>query len=81
MTGPYLDKEGKSMAEGGGSLVIEGDKNWAGIGHNSAYTFDGKDYLIVHAYDNSEGGKPKLMIREMTWDNAGWPVIDHQQPK
>jgi len=74
--GPYLDKEGKSMAEGGGSLVIEGDKRWAGVGHNSAYTFDGKDYLIFHAYDANDDGKSKLKIAEITWGEEGWPVVD-----
>lgn len=37
VTGPYLDKEGMPMDKGGGSLVIEGNKDFAGIGHNSAY--------------------------------------------
>lgn len=74
--GPYVDKEGKSMAEGGGSLVIEGDKRWAGVGHNSTYTFDGKDYLVFHAYDATDDGKSKLKIAEITWDEDGWPVVD-----
>ena len=74
--GPYLDKEGKSMAEGGGSLVIEGDKRWAGVGHNSAYTFDGKDYLVFHAYDATDDGKSKLKIAEITWDEDRWPIVD-----
>lgn len=74
VTGPYLDMEGKSMAEGGGSLVIEGDKDWAGVGHNSAYTFDGKDYLVFHGYDNTAQGAPKLIIKEMNWQD-GWPIV------
>lgn len=78
ITGPYLDKEGTSMAEGGGSLVIEGDERWAGVGHNSAYTFDGTDYLVFHAYDSQDEGKSKLKIAEITWDAQGWPVIDPQ---
>ena len=73
--GPYLDKDGVKMDEGGGSLVIEGNKDWNGVGHNSAYTFDGKDYLICHAYDANDDGKPKLIIREMAWDDEKWPII------
>ncbi len=76
VTGPYLDKDGKRMDQGGGSLVIEGDENWAGVGHNSAYTFDEKDYLVFHAYDMSDRGAPKLKIAEMTWDAEGWPIAD-----
>lgn len=72
--GPYLDKDGQSMAVGGGSLVIEGDDRWAGVGHNSVYTFDGKDYLVFHGYDKNDEGAPKLRIEEMEWED-GWPVI------
>ncbi len=74
VTGPYLDKEGKPMIEGGGSLVIEGNDNYAGVGHNSTYTFDGKDYLIFHAYDVKDEGHSKLKIREIKWEN-NWPVV------
>ena len=73
--GPYLDKDGVKMDEGGGSLVLEGNKNWNGVGHNSAYTFDGEDYLICHAYDAKDNGKPKLIIRHIKWDSFGWPVL------
>lgn len=75
ITGPYLDKEGVRMDEGGATLVMEGNANWNGVGHNSAYTFDGKDYLISHAYDANDEGKPKLIIREMHWDKDDWPLV------
>jgi arabinan endo-1,5-alpha-L-arabinosidase len=73
--GPYVDKEGWSMAEGGGSPVLIGNKNWAGWGGNSAYTFDGKDYLVFHAYENADNDFHRLKIAEIKWD-AEWPVID-----
>ena len=74
--GPYLDKEGKRMDKGGGSIVIQGNENWAGIGHNSAYHFDGKDYFVCHAYSLAENGASKLFIREMQWDAEGWPIVN-----
>lgn len=73
--GPYLDATGKSLFEGGGTLVIEGNKNWAGVGHNSTYTFKGKDYLVFHAYDMAQRGAPKLKIKEVKWEN-GWPKVE-----
>ncbi len=76
LTGPYLDKAGLDMAKGGGSLLLAGDKDWAGVGHNSAYTFDGKDYLVFHAYENADNGLQKLKIAEIKWDGDLWPVID-----
>ncbi|HLL41728.1 MAG TPA: arabinan endo-1,5-alpha-L-arabinosidase [Segetibacter sp.] len=75
--GPYLDKDGVSMNLGGGSLLIEGNKDWFGAGHSSAYTFDGTDYLIFHGYDAADKGKSKLRIEKLTWLND-WPGIIKQ---
>lgn len=74
-TGPFLDATGKDLFQGGGTLLIEGNKNWAGVGHNSTYTFGKKDYLVFHAYDLNDHGKPKLKIKEITWKN-GWPTVE-----
>jgi len=79
VTGPYLDKDGKDMAKGGGSLVIKGDKDWVGLGHNSAYTFDGRDVLVLHAYETADKYQQKLKVLDIKWDAAGWPVVDSRQ--
>jgi arabinan endo-1,5-alpha-L-arabinosidase len=79
ITGPYLDKEGRNMVLGGGSIVMEGNKNWPGVGHNAVYTFDGIDWLICHGYDASENGMSKLIIMKMEWDEKGWPIIPEWQ--
>lgn len=72
--GPYFDQQGIRLDQGGGTLVVAGDKYYAGVGHNAAYTFDGKDYLVFHAYDIAQQGKPKLKIKEIIWTN-GWPTV------
>ncbi len=74
--GPYLDRDGKRMDHGGGTEVLHGSPRWAGPGHNSAYRFDGKDYLVFHAYDARDNGLPKLHVLPMRWDADGWPVVD-----
>ena len=76
--GPYLDKDGNDLAEGGGSLLLGGDKDWAGRGGCSVYTFDGKDYLVFHAYEMADNGLQKLKIAEIKWDAKQWPVIDEK---
>ena len=72
--GPYLDKEGISMNSGGGSLVLKGDANWYGVGHNAVVSFDDKDYLVFHGYDAHDNGKPKLRMKELMWSN-GFPEV------
>lgn len=74
LTGPYLDQAGNSMASGGGTIVLQGDENWYGLGHNAVVSFDGTEYLVFHGYDAHDAGKPKLNIRTIDWDMNGWPV-------
>lgn len=73
--GPYVDKQGRPMLQGGGSLVLEGNKDWVALGHNAAYTFEGKDWLVLHAYETADNAKQKLKILPIDWDD-GWPVIN-----
>ena len=73
-TGPFVDADGKPLNQGGGTLLIEGNENWYGVGHNSVYTFNDKDYYFSHAYDANDNGAPKLVIKEINWMD-GWPTI------
>lgn len=73
LEGPYFDKDQKSLFHGGGSLVLEGNANYAGAGHCSVYSVDGKDLILFHAYDQSRKGMPVLKIKPLEWDEAGWP--------
>lgn len=75
ITGPYLDREGRDLALGGGTLLLAGNADWAGVGHNSVYTFDDKDWLVFHAYETADNGLQKLKIAELAWDANHWPVV------
>lgn len=75
VTGPYVDKDGKALTQGGGTLVVKGNENWYGAGHNSAYTFGGTDYIFFHAYDANDEGAPKLKVAKLEWDENNWPSL------
>lgn len=75
LTGPYLDKSGISLFYGGGTLVVEGNDKWNGIGHNSIYDFGDNTYFISHAYDAENDGQPLLKIIPVEFDDEGWPIV------
>jgi len=75
ITGPYLDRRGRDMRLGGGTLLLEGNSEWARVGHNAIYSFDELDYLVYHADDAGHNGRSKLKIKRVTWDEQGWPGI------
>jgi beta-xylosidase len=80
VTGPYLDKEGKDLALGGGSQVLAGDGDRIiGPGHEGLLKEDlpggGHRWLLLyHFYDGHQNGVSKLQVRPVTFD-TGWPVL------
>ncbi|MCQ2110199.1 MAG: family 43 glycosylhydrolase [Bacteroidaceae bacterium] len=69
--GPYYDKDGRDMAFGGGTLLYGPDQDYYGVGHSSAYEFDGKLYFISHAYTKASDARAKLFIRPLSF-RKGW---------
>ncbi|MDQ0426134.1 arabinan endo-1,5-alpha-L-arabinosidase [Cellulomonas iranensis] len=70
VTGPYVDREGRDLAAGGGEPLLATRGDMVGPGGQS-YS---KGYLAFHWYDAAEGGDFRLGIRELAWDDEGWPV-------
>jgi arabinan endo-1,5-alpha-L-arabinosidase len=75
IVGPYLDREGKALLEGGGSLVRESGQRYKGPGHNSVLAASGTYYLVYHAYDALSGGLVRCRIEPLAWDDSGWPYV------
>lgn len=74
VTGPYLDRDGTLLSDGGGTLVLQGAGRWRGPGHN-AIVHDGDRYWnVYHSYDADNGGVPTLRISELTWSDDNWPI-------
>lgn len=74
--GPYLDRQGKDMLNGGGTLLIEGDKKeFEALGHCAAYHLDGGDVFICHGYSIVHKGASILVQRRISWTKDGWPEL------
>jgi arabinan endo-1,5-alpha-L-arabinosidase len=74
LQGPYVDKDGTPMRLGGGSLVLEGDRNWYGVGHNAVVSDEDGDFLVFHGYDAQDHGRSKLRVEKLIWVDD-WPVV------
>ena len=75
--GPYLDKRSNDMLNGGGTVLLEGDKKqYEATGHCAAYSIDGKDIFICHGYSTEMKGAPVLIQREIRWTDDGWPELE-----
>jgi len=73
--GPYVDRDGVPMLDGGGTLLLAGNDRWRGVGANSILSTGGRDYNIYHSYDANAAGRATLRISEVAWDPEGWPLL------
>ncbi|MBJ6123708.1 arabinan endo-1,5-alpha-L-arabinosidase [Sphingomonas sp. BT553] len=81
VTGPYLGKDGSSMMQGGGTILLRADlpekQRFRGPGHAGYLRdADGTDYVVYHAYDRENKGAPTLRIARLRWAADGWPVAE-----
>lgn len=78
VTGPYVDREGRPMLGGGGTIVLHSsmDKSgrWRGPGHVAILREPETDYIVYHAYDTKDAGRSALRIQPLGWSDDGWPV-------
>ena len=75
--GPYTDRDGKPMTEGGGTLFLEGDKQeFEAAGHCAAYDLpSGETIFICHGYSTRLNGASILIQKTIKWTSDGWPIL------
>ena len=78
VSGPYLDKMGKDMRDGGGVLLLEGDKKeYEAMGHCAAYQFTDGDYFFCHGYSVEKNGASILVQKKIHWTEDGWLTLEN----
>jgi arabinan endo-1,5-alpha-L-arabinosidase len=75
ITGPFLGRDGRSMMDGYGTLLLRGNRDYRGPGHNAYLKDDDTDYLVYHAYDARKEGLATLRISTVDWTQDGWPTV------
>jgi arabinan endo-1,5-alpha-L-arabinosidase len=73
--GPYLDKEGKDLRLGGGTLLLASEGRFIGPGHPGVLQDGDRFYMSYHFYDGDDNGRPRLAIRRLEWTADGWPKL------
>jgi arabinan endo-1,5-alpha-L-arabinosidase len=74
VTGPYVDRVGVAMTDGGGTLVLEATTPaWRGPGHQAVVSDGPRDLLLFHAYP-AQGRGSSLFISTVVWID-GWPKV------
>jgi len=76
VAGPYVDRKGVKMLDGGGAIILKSNSRWIGPGGNSVLHTSGEDYIFYHAYDaeNLSLGEV-LRVSPISWSSDWWPVV------
>ena len=72
VTGPYVDKDGRALLEGGGTVLKQTSGSRVGPGGQSV----SEEIIAFHYYDAKAKGTPKLALQRITWGDDGWPALD-----
>lgn len=73
LTGPYKDRNGVLMSQGGGTPVLFGRGDVRGPGHCDVFEAGGRTLMAHHFYDAARGGRPTVQVRPLVWVD-GWPA-------
>lgn len=74
-TGPYLDRGGIDLANGGGTILLSSHGNIFGPGGQSVMTVNNQPLLVYHYYDGNTNGTPTLGLNYLAFDASGWPYL------
>ena len=79
-TGPFLDKNGVNMVNGGGTMFLADNGKFIGPGQFGDFTDSGgQDWFSYHYYNGDAVG-PTLAIQKLYWTSDGWPSAQAVNP-
>jgi arabinan endo-1,5-alpha-L-arabinosidase len=83
LMGPYVDKEGKPLMSGGGTMFLHADGKgvFAGTGHNGDIVQDdaGTYWIVYHAFKKADADRGRVfMLDRVDWVD-GWPKIANDE--
>jgi arabinan endo-1,5-alpha-L-arabinosidase len=75
VTGPYYDKNGTNMVNGGGTMVLESTARYIGPGHAAIMNDNGINWFTFHYYDGNNNGNATVGMMKFNWTADGWPAL------
>ncbi|MEY4487707.1 MAG: hypothetical protein RIQ79_215 [Verrucomicrobiota bacterium] len=77
--GPFYDRTGVNLKNGGGTLLLSSSGRFIGPGHMSIWTRAGREWFGCHYYDANNNGAPTHDIEPLLWTTDGWPQLSRDR--
>ena len=68
VTGPYVDRKGVNMVNGGGTMLLESTARYIGPGHAAIMNDNGTNWFTFHYYDGNNSGNATLGLMQTELD-------------
>ncbi|GGH14293.1 family 43 glycosylhydrolase [Silvibacterium dinghuense] len=81
VTGPYYDRGGLPMTEGGVTVLRSSQGRFIGPGGQTVMKDRNGSVLVYHYYDGNNNGLPSLGLNYLEWTADGWPTVAHERQK
>lgn len=72
ITGPYVDRSGKALSNGGGTILLQRYGRYYGPGGGEAFKDLNRIRFAHHYYDSNRNGSPTLHIRDVVFTDDNW---------
>lgn len=73
--GGYVDKSGKALLNGGGTLMMQRYGRYYGTGGGEAFEDINRLRFVNHYYNKPEGGKSYIQVRDLVFTEDNWPEM------
>ncbi len=75
VSGPYFDRSGINLTNGGGTKLLESTARFIGPGQAAIMNDQGTNWFTFHYYDGNNNGAATVGIMRLYWGADGWPVL------
>ena len=76
VNGPYYDRGGLPMNQGGVTVLLTAHGCFNGPGGQTVLETERGPLLVYHYYDGNQNGLPSLGLNYFSWTSDGWPVVN-----
>ena len=73
--GGYVDRSGKALLNGGGTILLSRYGRYYGPAGGEAFEDVNRQRFVNHYYDKNDGGNSYIQVRDIVWTEDNWPEL------
>ena len=73
--GGYVDRSGKALLNGGGTILLSRYGRYYGPAGGEAFQDVNRQRFVNHYYDKNDGGNSYIQVRDIVYTDDGWPEL------